>query len=120
MRNPTLKANEALTVCTIHRATTRDNLEQLRKAEFLNFFLFAAPSIDLELPATIYKKISLKFVKLVELFRAPKGAGAPRMKTTDLGRIHTRHFCTQYCNKKIKRHCDNLSIQSQRFLCQPR
>jgi len=33
------------------------------------------------------------------------------------GLIHTRHFCTQYCDIAIKRYCDNWS---HRFLCQPR
>jgi len=72
---------------TIHRDTTGDNLEQLRKAEFLNFFLFAAPFH--RFGTASYNFQENKFVKLIELFRAPKGAGAPRMKTTDLGLIHT-------------------------------
>jgi len=119
MRNPTLKANEALTVCAQSIEILLEIiLSNYVKQSFSTFFLFAAPFH--RFGTASYNFQENKFVKLVELFRAPKGAGAPRMKTTDLGRIHTRHFCTQYCNKKIKRHCDNLSIQSQRFLCQPR
>jgi len=34
----------------------------------------------------------------------------------DLGLIHTRHFDTQYCDKKIKRYCDKKTFLRHRFL----
>jgi len=33
----------------------------------------------------------------------------------NLGLIHTRHFCTQYCDKKIKRHFDKKIFFSSKY-----
>ncbi len=39
-----------------------------------------------------------------------------KLMSCDLGLIHTRHFGTQYCDKKIKRYCDKKTILRHRFL----